>query len=194
MDKEEKHLFPTLPDYLAPGLMLVFVGINPGLYSARKGHYFARTTNRFWPAFSRSRLSARVREALGRDRLGPEADLALLEFGIGFTDVVKMASSKAADLKPSDFAEGAPSLRVRLETYQPVVACFHGITGFRAFAKYALNLQETNWPLGPQEPRVGGTRLFVVPNPSPANAHFRLEDQVYWYDRLADYLEALKQH
>ncbi len=64
------------------------MGINPGLYSARQGHYFARSTNRFWPAFTSSRLSAHVRAALGTDVLRPEHDAALLGRGIGFTDVV----------------------------------------------------------------------------------------------------------
>src|SRR5262250_1081534 len=63
---------PTLPDYLRSGLDLVFVGINPGLYSARQGHYFARSTNRFWPAFTSSRLSASMRAALGVEVLRPE--------------------------------------------------------------------------------------------------------------------------
>jgi len=58
---DEGYPFPTLPDYLQPGLDLVFVGINPGLYSVQRGHYFARSTSRFWPAFSASKLSERVR-------------------------------------------------------------------------------------------------------------------------------------
>jgi len=68
---------PTLPDYLQPGLDLVFVGINPGLYSVRQGHYFARSTNRFWPAFTASRLSRRIRDGLAVERLAPEHDGAL---------------------------------------------------------------------------------------------------------------------
>ena len=181
--------FPTLPDYLAPGLALVFVGINPGLYSVQRGHYFARPTSRFWPAFSRSRLSSPVRAALARDALGPEDDSALLALGIGFTDVVKRPSRNAAELRPEDFHEWAPRLLMRLEKYRPGLACFHGVTAIRAFAHYALGEAKPAGNLGPQPRRVGGTYLFVVPNPSPANAHFRLEDQITWYDRLAEYIE-----
>src|SRR6185503_14579406 len=100
----------TLPDLLGPGLTVVFVGINPSSYSVARGHYFARRQNRFWPAFSRSRLSAPVRAALGRDALGPEDDAVLLDHGFGFTDVVKLPSASAAALRPADYAEWAPRL------------------------------------------------------------------------------------
>lgn len=189
MPWQPDYPFLTLPDYLAPGLALVFVGINPGLYSVQRGHYFARPTSRFWPAFARSRLSAPVRAGLGRETLGPEDDAALLAFGVGFTDVAKVPSANAAAVRAADFAAWAPRLRERLARYQPHVACFHGVTAFRAFARYALDEAQPSANLGPQPQRVGATRLFVVPNPSPANAHFRLDDQIVWYDRLAEYLE-----
>jgi double-stranded uracil-DNA glycosylase len=181
----------TLPDYLEAGLALVFVGINPGLYSAQVGHYFARKTNRFWPSFSRSRLSAAAREGLGKEGLGPEDDGALLSFGIGFTDVVKRPTNNAAQLSPVDYREGAPELLSKLERFQPVVACFHGVTGFSAFARLALRDDRRQWALGPQDYSVGRTRIFVVPSPSPANAHYTASDQIEWYDTLADYLKNL---
>ncbi|HEX2035074.1 MAG TPA: mismatch-specific DNA-glycosylase [Chloroflexota bacterium] len=178
--------FPTLPDLLAPGLTVVFVGINPGLYSVERGHYFARKTNRFWPAFSRSRLSARAREALGVDRLGPEHDSLMPAFGIGFTDVVKRPSRKAADVAPAEFKAWAPRLLERLAACRPRLACFHGLTGYRPFLHFALGRREATTQLGLQTETIGATRLFVVPNPSPANAHFTLDDQVVWYDRVAE--------
>jgi len=177
--------FETLPDYLAPGMRLLLVGINPSVFSARQGRYFARRTNRFWPAFSRSRLSLDVRVALGRDDLGPEDDDRLLEFGIGFTDVVKVPSANAAQVTPALFAEWAPRLRERIEQIQPHVAAFQGVTAYRAFERYALGVAKSAAGLGPQATVIGRTRLFVVPNPSPANAHVRPADQVAWYDRLA---------
>ncbi len=186
---QESYPFPTLPDYLSPGLRLVFVGINSGLYSVQRGHYFARSTSRFWPGFSRSTLSAPIRAALGREALGPEHDGRLLAFGIGFTDVVKVPSRNASEVRPADFRGWAPKLLARLERYQPEVACFHGLTAYRAFARYALGEPQASFELGPQPRRLGQTRLYVVPNPSPANAHFRLEDQIAWYDRLADFLK-----
>ena len=69
---------------------------------------------------------------------------------------------------------------------QAASPCFY--VDYRAFARYALGEPKPAHGLGAQERRIGETRLFVVPNPSPANAHFRPEDQVAWYDRLADFL------
>jgi double-stranded uracil-DNA glycosylase len=190
MTYPEAYPFETLPDYVAPGMRLVLVGINPSSYSVRQGRYFARKTSRFWPAFSRSRLSAPVRAALGRDALGPEDDARLLDFGIGFTDVVKEPSATASQLTPALYAEWAPRLLARLEGLQPRVAAFHGVTAYRGFARHALGEPKPMHGLGAQERRIGATRLFVVPNPSPANAHVRPEEQAAWYDRLADFLDA----
>jgi len=189
-DPTTTYPFETLPDYLAPGMRLLFVGINPSVYSVQQGHYFARRINRFWPAFSRSRLSADVRAALGRDDLGPDDDARLLDFGIGFTDVVKLPSANAAQVTPALFAEWAPVLRRRIEQVQPHVAAFQGVTAYRAFERYGLGVPKSVAGLGPQPTTIGQTRLFVVPNPSPANAHVRPADQVAWYDRLADFVDA----
>lgn len=115
----EAYSFETLPDYVAPGMRLLLIGINPGLYSVQQGRYFARKTSRFWPAFSRSRLSAGARVLLGRDLLGPEDDARLLDVGIGLTDVVKVPSSNASQVTPALFAEWAPRLLTRIEALQP---------------------------------------------------------------------------
>ena len=182
------YSFPTLPDYLAPGLDVVFVGINPGAYSLARGHYFARRSSRFWPAFSRSRLSLPVRRALALDVLGPEHDAALLGFGIGFTDVVKRPTANAAALAPDELARAAPTLLARLRKHAPRVACFHGLTAYRPFLRFALGRADLVARLGPQPVTAHGIDLFVVPNPSPANAHFTVAEQTVWYDALADFL------
>lgn len=183
--------FPTLPDLLRPGMDLVFVGINPSVYSVERGHYFARRTSRFWPAFSRSRLSEAARKALGIDTLGPEQDQELLRFGIGFTDVVKIPSRNASQIDAAAFEEWTPRLLERLEHVQPRLACFHGVTGYRPFLRYVLGTRREPIELGPQPETIGPTHLYVVPNPSPANAHFTPADQAAWYDRVADFLHAL---
>ncbi len=184
------HEFATLPDYLRPGLDLVFIGINPGLYSAQRGHYFARPTSRFWPAFSASKLSEHVRQGLGTKTVRPEHDRELLRFGIGLTDLVKRPSGNAAELSPMEFGQWAPRLLEKLQRYAPRVACFHGLTGYRPFLKFALRITDRQPVLGIQPELAGAARLYVVPNPSPANAHFTLADQAAWYDRLADFLVA----
>lgn len=182
----------TLPDLLAPGLDIVFVGINPGLFSARQGHYFARRTNRFWPGFSRSHLSEEARRGLGVATLAPEHDRALLRFGFGFTDVVKRPTGNAAELAGSEFASGAPALLAKLERYRPLIACFHGLTGWRPFHLAVFGGKPGTIPLGIQPQSLGRTRCFVAPNPSPANAHFTLADQVVWYDALAEFRDSLR--
>jgi double-stranded uracil-DNA glycosylase len=180
--------FDTLPDLLAPKLEVVFVGINPSSYSVARGHYFARKLNRFWPAFSRSRLSEPVRRALGRDELGPEDDVRLPGFGFGFTDVVKVPSSNASSVTPAMYAEWAPRLKETLESVEPRVICFHGVMAYRPFAKHVLGREDKQLAHGPQPTTFAGARIFLAPNPSPANAHFRLEDQVSAYECLADFL------
>ena len=179
---------PTLPDLLCNGLQVVFVGINPSLYSVAQGHYFARKTNRFWPCFSASSLSQPVRQALGVERLEPFHDRLLPAHGIGFTDVVKRPTAKAVELGRDEFAAGAAVLLAKLETCRPLVACFHGMMGYRPFAAM-LGLTERPLALGAQPAPLGRTRVFVVPNPSPANAHFTPAQQTDWYDRLAGYLQ-----
>jgi TDG/mug DNA glycosylase family protein len=124
---------------------------------------------------------------LGVQVLRPEHDCELLRFGIGLTDVIKRPTANASELDPREFAIWAPRLLTKLRRYKPRVACFHGLTGYRPFVKFGL--KETGQPmLGAQTQLVGSTRLFVVPNPSGANAHFTVADQAKWYDRLADFI------
>ena len=174
----------TLPDLLRQGLDVVFIGINPSLFSVESGHYFARRTNRFWPCLSRSTLSAAARTALGVSRLEPRHDRALLDHGIGFTDIVKRATARAGELTPAEFAAGVATLIAKLERHQPRLACFQGITGYRPFHN-ALSPAAAYAGLGLQPLRIGATRLFAIPNPSPANAHATPAEQTLWYDRLA---------
>ncbi|MHB2015493.1 MAG: mismatch-specific DNA-glycosylase [Candidatus Xenobia bacterium] len=178
----------TLPDLLRPGLRLVFVGINPSSYSVAQGHYFARKQNRFWPAFSLSRLSAPVRQALQVEALRPEHDVRLPEFGIGFTDVVKDHSPNASTLTAEMFERSVPRLVEKLLAVAPQMVCFHGLMGFRPFVRWGLQQPDQDLKLGVQPFALYGMRLCVIPNPSPANAHFTLADQVGWYDYVGEKL------
>ncbi len=178
----------TLPDLLRDHLDVVFVGINPSLFSVAQGHYFARRSNRFWPCFSRSVLSEVARRALGVERLEPQHDVALPAHGFGFTDLVKRASARAGDLTPREFAAGVAVLLTKLERHRPRMACFHGMTGYRHVLR-EFTPAASMATLGPQPLYLGVTRCFVVPNPSGANAHFTPADQTRWYDRLAGELD-----
>ena len=158
--KDSQWQGDTLPDYLREGLDIVFVGLNPGLYSAQVGHYFAYKQNRFWPALSASGLVP--------EPVGPEDDARLLEWGIGLTDVVKRPTRGIHELKPVEFRRGAKALQEKIERYQPHIVCFVGLTGYRVCCS---NVGE----LGRTTDRFGGAQVFVIPSTSPRNARYSLE-------------------
>ena len=172
----------TLPDYLAADLDIVFVGINPGAHSAEVGHYFATPANRFWPAVNRSGLFP--------EPLTAQDDRRVLDFGIGLTDVVKRPSSSASRLRAADYRRWAPVLREKLERFAPSIVCFHGVTGYRGYLKYAEGI-DARPELGLQRRPIGVSKVFVVPNPSPANAVYSADDLAAWYRRLKDLRDGL---
>lgn len=178
----------TLPDRLGPDLRLVFVGINPSHYAVKQGHYFARPQNRFWPALSASLLSLPMRQSLGVEALRPEHDVLFPEYGFGLTDLVKRPTAQAAHLSASEYREAAPDLSARLEAAKPRAVCFHGMMSYRPFVKYALGESDKGVVLGLQPWRFAGAPIWVIPNPSPANASYRLPELVEWYDRLEQFL------
>jgi 2'-5' RNA ligase len=174
----------TLPDYLAPGLDIIFVGINPSIPSARQGHYYANPRNRFWRAFNLAELTS--------EPLGPETDHRVLEFGMGFTDLVKRPSAGVADLVAADFREGAAVLAEKLARYRPRLVCFQGVMVYQRYLRYTVGLVG-KVALGVQGMSSGDSRHFVAPNPSPANAAVSLEALVDWYRRLKEELRGLGQ-
>lgn len=165
------------------------MGINPSCYAVAHGHYFARPQNRFWPAFSASRLGQPICRALGVERLRPEHDLLLPQFGIGLTDVVKVPSVSASSVTPEMYREGVPRLCEVLRECRPRAVAFHGMTGYRPFLKWGLGSKaQAEW--GAQPETLEGIPLYVLPNPSGANAHFTPAQLVAGYDRLAEFLES----
>jgi len=179
--------FKTLDDLLKRNLDVIFVGINPSVYSVERGHYFARPGNRFWPCLSRSKLSSEARNALRVQMLTPDHDRALKKFGIGFTDVAKRPTVKASDLPLRELAAGVDALLAKLRKFKPRVACFHGITGYR-HVHDILGDKSTVAKHGFQALQLGDTRIYLAPNPSGANAHFTREDQVRAYDEISKWL------
>ncbi len=165
----------TLPDYLQPELDIVFIGLNPSSISVREGHYFANPRNRFWTALNGSGLVT--------VQLSPALDKQLMDLGIGLTDLIKRPTSQASGLNVSDYREGAPILKAKLLDYRPAIACFHGMMCYRAYLKYAEGFKEKP-NLGLQPHSIGQSRVFVVPNPSPANAQYSLQALVEWYQQL----------
>jgi TDG/mug DNA glycosylase family protein len=161
-----------LPDYLAPNLDIVFVGINPGEYSDRVWHYFARKQNGFWEALYQS--------GLVQERLMPEDDYRMPQFGYGLTDIIKRATPNASHVAGAEFIEGAKILRAKLARLKPRVICFNGKVGYqKAFDRHVT--------FGPQNMSWGESRLYIIPSTSPANARYRSEI-VDWFGRLKKYL------
>ncbi len=130
-------------------------------------------------------LTLPARTALGVAELGPEHDATLLRFGIGFTDVVKRATARASNVEPAEFVAGVVVLLKKLERFAPRLACFHGVTGYRYVHRVLAGNGRAGIALGPQAARIGPTRVFVVPNPSGANAHYTRAQQTAWYDAVA---------
>lgn len=160
----------TVRDVIAPGLRILFVGINPGLYTAAIGHHFGRPGNRFWPSLCRAGL------------VGPGTDAwesaRLVGWGLGITNIVDRATARADELDPSELRAGARRLTRKILRYKPRVAAFLGLGLYRvAFACPKATL-------GPQPERVGDTLLWVLPNPSGLNAHFQVPDYARLFRRL----------
>lgn len=148
----------TVPDVIAPGLTVLFCGINPGLYSGYTGHHFARPGNRFWPTLHAAGFTDRV--------LKPEDERELLGLGIGITNLVERATAAAAELNTDELAEGGRRLLAKAEQYRTRVIAVLGVTAYRdAFHR-------PNAVLGLQGERLGPSLLWVLPNPSGLNAHY----------------------
>jgi len=160
----------TVPDVIAPGLLVLFCGINPGLYSAATGHHFARPGNRFWPTLHAAGFTDR--------RLAPAEERELLALGYGITNVVSRASAAADDLTSEELARGARRLTAKVRRYHPRVLAVLGVGAYRtAFGRPRAGL-------GVQPERIGETSVWVLPNPSGLNANYRPSELAALYREL----------
>ena len=167
----------TIPDVLGPDLDVVFVGINPGLWSGAVGHHFARPGNRFWKALHGSGFTDRL--------LAPSEDASLLEGNLGITNLVARTTATAAELGADEIERGARELERRLAPLHPRFVAVLGIGAYRTgFGRRGAGL-------GPQAEDLGGARLWVLPNPSGLNAHHQLGDLI---ERLRALLVATNEH
>jgi double-stranded uracil-DNA glycosylase len=153
----------SVPDLVGPGLKLLFVGINPGLWTAATQTHFAHPGNRFYPAL---RLAGIIDRDLDRGRPMTDADRAyFVKRGIGITNLVNRATARASELAAAELRAGRTRLEEFLSQHQPVVVAIAGVTAYRvAFA--APKAKE-----GEQAEPLMGARVWVVPNPSGLNAH-----------------------
>lgn len=153
----------TVPDLIGPGLRLLFVGINPGLWTAATRTHFAHPGNRFYPAL---RLAGIIDRDIDRSNGMSDSDRAhLIERGIGITNVVRRTTAKASELTTAELRAGGEALRGLVAERRPAVVAVAGVTAYRS----AFRLPKAT--MGEQPGGLEGARLWVVPNPSGLNAH-----------------------
>ncbi len=160
----------TIPDLITTGLRVLFAGINPSLYSAATGYHFARPGNRFWPALHQSGFTRR--------QLRPEEQWLLPGSGLGITNVVARATARADELSAAELRSGGADLLALAARLDVGWLAVLGVTAYRAA------FGQPGAAVGPQELRPGGTRVWVLPNPSGLNAHWTMPRLVVAFQEL----------
>ncbi|GAA3169991.1 MULTISPECIES: G/U mismatch-specific DNA glycosylase [Streptomyces] len=159
-----------VPDVTAPGLRVLFCGINPSLMTAACGHHFARPGNRFWPVLHAAGFTPRL--------LAPAEQGELPSFGVGITNVVARATARADELSAEEFREGGRLLAEKVARLRPHWLAVAGVTAYRtAFG-------DRHAAIGPQERTLGTTRIWALPNPSGLNARWTVAAMAEEYGRL----------
>lgn len=168
----------TVPDLIGDrSPALVFVGINPGLWTAATRTHFAHPSNRFYPALHRAGVTDRELDRV--HGLSDDDRDHLLGRGIAITNVVARATAKASELTTEELREGAEVLASRIAAWAPRVVAVAGVTAYRtAFRRPKATL-------GEQPDHLGGARCWVVPNPSGLNAHETTDSLAAWYRQAA---------
>lgn len=148
-----------VPDIVAKDLMVLFVGINPGLYTAAIGRHFGRPGNRFWPALHNGGFTPRLYSPF-------ESDL-LLDLQLGITNVVSRATARADELTSDELRAGGKRLERKVKDWCPTVVAFLGIGPYRVIS----GIKDAG--VGLQKEKFGGSHVWVLPNPSGLNAHYQ---------------------
>ncbi|KNC90072.1 G/U mismatch-specific DNA glycosylase [Trabulsiella odontotermitis] len=142
-------------DILAPGLRVVFCGINPGKSSAHKGFHFAHPGNRFWKVIHQAGFTDRL--------LKPEEEQLLLDMRCGITMLVERPTVQASEVGLHELRSGGRELVRKIEDYQPAALA---ILGKQAYEK-TFSVRGVQW--GKQQNSIGATQIWVLPNPSGLN-------------------------
>ncbi|WP_448004275.1 mismatch-specific DNA-glycosylase [Agromyces bauzanensis] len=164
----ESYRGASVDDLMPEHPKLVFVGINPGLWTAATGTHFAHPGNRFYPALAAAGIIPRVPDFA--NGLTDEDRRMFLDAGIGISNVVHRATARADELGRGELREGAARLAGDVETWHPLVVAVVGVTAYRQ------GFDRPKARAGRQEERLGGAELWVVPNPSGLNAHATVTD------------------
>jgi TDG/mug DNA glycosylase family protein len=162
-DELEAFRDETVPDLVGPGVRLLFVGINPGLWTAAAGTHFAHPGNRFYPALHAAGITERRID--GSDGMNARDRRHLLDRGIGITNLVRRATVRADELGKDELIAGAQRLQVDVSKWKPRVVAFVGIGAYRtAFSRPKATA-------GRQPEQLSDAKLYVMGNPSGLNAH-----------------------
>jgi TDG/mug DNA glycosylase family protein len=153
-----------VPDVAVPGLEVIFCGINPGLWSAAVGHHFARPGNRFWKALHAAGFTEEL--------LSPGQERRLLSVGVGITNLVSRATASASELGRDELRRGGRNLTRKLRRWRPGAVAFLGLGAYR------VAFERPDATVGEQRERIAGSRLWLLPNPSGAQAHYQLDAMV----------------
>ena len=160
----------AIPDVLAPGLRVLFCGINPGRVSAEAAAHFANPRNDFWRLLHAAGFTPRLLE--------PAEQFELLTYGVGVTNAAVRTTPGSGDLRKADFAGAAERLEQIALELKPAWIGFVGKEAYRgAFGERP--------ELGVQERLLANTRLFVLPSTSPANAAVPWEERLRWFEELS---------
>jgi TDG/mug DNA glycosylase family protein len=159
----EAYRDTEVPDLIGPGVKLLFVGINPGLWTAATQTHFARPGNRFYPAL---RAAGILERAVDPSAGMTDEDRAyLIERGVGITNLVSRATARADELTPGELRAGRERLERVIAEHRPAVVAVAGITAYR------IAFDRPRARVGEQPGTLSEARLWVVPNPSGLNAH-----------------------
>jgi TDG/mug DNA glycosylase family protein len=162
-----------VPDVLPPAgvpFHVLFCGINPGLYSAATGWHFARPGNRFWAALHGAGFTPR--------RLEPSEQDLLAGYGLGITNLAPRATAQASELSPAELRAGGVRLATLVAERRPGCVAIAGVTAYRQ----SFGIKKAQ--IGPQAETIGGTPVWIVPNPSGLNAHWPLPAIIEEFRRL----------
>lgn len=167
---ESAAVADELPDIIAGGLKVLFCGINPALSAVAAGHHFAGRTNRFWRVIHLAGFTP--------EEIPPRHDRSILRHQCGLTAVVRRATARADELSPREFREAATAFEQKVAHYTPRFVAFLGKAAYSGLS----GQRDIAW--GQQPTPMGGSTIWVLPNPSGRNRAFSLDRLVDAYRQL----------
>jgi TDG/mug DNA glycosylase family protein len=177
---DSRRRYRRLRDCIQPGVLVLFVGINPGLRSAQTGHHFAGHSNRFWKLLHESKLVS--------EPLTFREDRRLPEWHLGLTNIIGRCTTGINVLDPAEYRQGVASLKRKIRRYQPHTVALLGVTIFRMLFSPK---EQSKGPLdlGVTTTQFAGARIFLLPNPSGRNAHYSYRQMLTVFQVLRDNMQ-----